>query len=336
LTNNATYWSPDLLITQTNTLWELDPVEVVARPRPVPYSVPIPQPELAAFATAGVDVATFQDYLVIHQLALIVSRDVTTRDHADRQQPFNLKITGSGHQTIGASGKIYDVAWLQIFQADQLRSLNFGNPSNPRAGRRVLAQYLHDPAVGNPVRGHGPSGAVQLGADGSSAALVPARRALSWQLTDTNGTGVVRERYWLTFAPGEIRSCTSCHGINETDQAGGATPTNTPAALIDLLNSWKTNVSITAETVVVGQTNFFQIAFKHRPSETGVTYHVQASKDLKHWSDIASYSGTNSILSAQAQEVARLGSPTETVTVRDGTGTEGQSARFLRVNVTRP
>ena len=34
LTNFATYWSPDQLITQTNTLWEFDPAEVIARPRP--------------------------------------------------------------------------------------------------------------------------------------------------------------------------------------------------------------------------------------------------------------------------------------------------------------
>jgi hypothetical protein len=31
LTNRAVYWSPDYLVTQTNLLWELDPVEVIAR-----------------------------------------------------------------------------------------------------------------------------------------------------------------------------------------------------------------------------------------------------------------------------------------------------------------
>ncbi len=336
LTNQATYWSPDVLITQTNLLWELDPVEVVARPVPPPYSVPIPSPELAAFSTTGVEVATFRNYLVTHQLALIVSRDVTTRDHADRQQPFNLEIDGTSHRTVGAAGKVYDVAWLQIFQADQLRGLNLGDPANPRPGRRVLAQFLHDPAVDNPAATYGPAGAVHLAPDGSSAALVPARRALSWQLTDTNGTGVVRERYWLTFAPGEIRSCTSCHGINEADQAGHPAPTNTPLALIGLLNYWKTNVSITAETATGPATNFLEITFTHRPAETGVTYHVQASEDLQRWSEIASYSGANSTLSPQAQEVARVGSPTETVTIRDTTGIAGQRGRFVRVQVTRP
>ena len=33
LTNQASYWSPDTLVTQTNILWEFDPVEVMARGR---------------------------------------------------------------------------------------------------------------------------------------------------------------------------------------------------------------------------------------------------------------------------------------------------------------
>src|SRR6185369_15834095 len=126
------------------------------------------------------------------------------RDRADHLQPFNLRIAGTNHQTVGASGKIYDIGWLQLFQADQLRGLNYGNPANPGAGRRVIAQHLHDPAVDNPAPPGAPLASVPLGPDGSMAALVPARRALSWQLTDTNSTGVVRERYWLTFQPGEI------------------------------------------------------------------------------------------------------------------------------------
>ena len=66
-----------------------------------------------------------------HELALIVSRDVTTRDHADQLQPYNLRIAGTAHQTTGAGGKIYDVGYLQIFQADQLRSLNSWGPCQP-------------------------------------------------------------------------------------------------------------------------------------------------------------------------------------------------------------
>jgi hypothetical protein len=336
LTNSVSYWSPDERIYETNLLWELDPVEVIARTPPVPYSVPIPAPELAAFAAAGVDVATFQQYLTTHQLALIVSRDVTTRDHADQLQPYNLQIAGTTHETLGAGGKIYDVAYLQLFQADQLRGLNYGDPSDPLPGRRVLAQYLHDPAVDNPSNALSPTATVQLGPDGSSAALVPARRAMTWQLTDTNGVGMVRERYWLTFAPGEIRSCTSCHGINEIDQAGNPAPTNVPTALITLLNYWKTNVSIVAGSTNYQSTNLFEVTFTHRPAETDVTYHVQASSDLFDWADIATYSGTNATLGADAAELARSGSPNETVTVGDLLSMHDIGPRFLRVKVTNP
>jgi hypothetical protein len=168
------------------------------------------------------------------------------------------------------------------------------------------------------------------------AALVPARRALSWQLTDTNNIGVVRERYWLTFQPGEIRTCASCHGVNTADQANHAVPTNTPLALIKLLTYWKTNSAVQPVVVSNLGTNHFQVSFTRRPAEPGVTYHVQASTDLAAWSDIASYSGTNTVLSPQAVEISRNGTPNETVTVRDTFGMTSQSKRFLRVSVSKP
>src|SRR5204862_5242471 len=122
-----------------------------------------------------VDMAFFQTYLRTHELALIVSRDVTTRDKADLLQPFNLGIAGTNHQTLGAAGKIYDVAWLQIFQADLLRSLNYGNPATPRAGRRLIAQHLHDPALDNPAPQGAPLASTPLPPDRYMATQVPAR-----------------------------------------------------------------------------------------------------------------------------------------------------------------
>jgi hypothetical protein len=336
LTNQATYWTPDILVTQTNLLWELDPVEVVARTRPAKLTEQVAAPERAAFAAAAVDMDLFQRYLQTHELALIVSRDVTTRDHADHQQPFNLRVAGTNHQTTGAPGEIYDVAWMQLFQADQLRGLNHGVVGDPGNGRRVLAQYLHDPAVDNPAAPGALISSVKIGPDGSQAAIVPARRAMTWQLADTNGVGVVRERYWLTFAPGEIRTCTSCHGTNQTSQANTPVPTNTPLALVQLLQYWKTQTTIIASTEAGPGINYVQITFVRRPAESGVTYHVQESVNLIDWSDIATYAGSNVQLTAQAMEVSRIGSPNESVTVRDTSGTGTQAARFLRVNVTRP
>jgi hypothetical protein len=104
----------------------------------------------------------------------------------------------------------------------------------------VLARRLHDPAAANPPLDAGdPPGSVEVAGDGSAAAFVPAHRAMTWQLTDGGGAAVVRERYWLTFQPGEIRVCTSCHGLNSEDQAGSGEPQNPPEALRALLRWWK-------------------------------------------------------------------------------------------------
>ncbi|HEX7678218.1 MAG TPA: hypothetical protein VF713_08850 [Thermoanaerobaculia bacterium] len=102
----------------------------------------------------------------------------------------------------------------------------------------MLARTMHDAAVKNPPT-TGPAGSVQIASDGSMAALVPARRAMSWQLTDGTGTPVVRERYWLTFQPGEVRVCSACHGVNSHDQLGAVAPQNSPEALRSMLRFWK-------------------------------------------------------------------------------------------------
>ena len=231
---SLSWWTPDALASYSGPLWELDPVEVVSRTVPTARQEVLPDVETQVFAQAGVDIDTFKTFLRDNALALIVSRNVTQRDRADRQQPFNLAVPG-GTSSIAKSGTIYDVAYLQIFQADALRG--YGDPSDPSPGRRLLARAMHAPGVSQAA--DGPDGAVQIGLDGSMAALVPAQRALSWQLTDENGSGVVRERNWLSFQSGEIRVCTSCHGINTLSQTGAAAPTNAPQALHDLLVAWK-------------------------------------------------------------------------------------------------
>jgi hypothetical protein len=237
ITKSVSYWDPDVLVSYSGALWELDPVEVKARPRPSHAATPLTGPVQQVFAQQAVDVSSLQSYLRRRNLALIVVHNVTTRDKADVQQPFNLRVTGTTTQTLGAGGKIYDVSYLQMFQADQIRGL--GGTAAPRAGRRVLAQYLHDEAAVNPVIAGAPPGSVAVAADGSVAAFVPARRALSWQLTSQSGTPVVRERYWVTMQPGEVRVCTSCHGINTRDQATHVAPVNEPEALRQLLADWK-------------------------------------------------------------------------------------------------
>jgi hypothetical protein len=191
------------------------------------------------FAQQAVDVTSFRQRMADNGLALVVSRDVTTRDIADDQQPFNLAVPG-GTSTVSVPGTIYDVEYMQFFQGDLLRGL--GGTSDPRPGRRVLAQVMHDPAVENPPLDPGdPPGSAEIAADGSLAAFVPAHRAMSWHLTEGDGTPVVRERYWLTFKAGEVRVCASCHGINSESQIGEAPPANEPEALRQLLAWWKAN-----------------------------------------------------------------------------------------------
>ncbi len=222
----VSYWDPDRLVNFTGNLWELNPVEVRARPRPVPRVSRLEEPEAAVFREEGVNPETFKQDLRNKGLAMLVSRNVTVRDGADRQQPYWLRVAGQSTTTDG-SAKYYDVSAMQFFQADQVRGL--GGAESPKAGRRVLARVMHD----------APSATAKIAADGSMAALVPANRALSWQSLSPNGTPVVRERYWITAQPGEIRVCSACHGVNSYDQAGHAPPVNSPEALRALLKAWK-------------------------------------------------------------------------------------------------
>jgi hypothetical protein len=174
--------------------------------------------------------------MATNNLAMIVTRNQTSRDRADQQQPYNLQVPGGVKTVSPKGGKVYDISHYQIVQGDQIRGYNNFNPG----GRRVIGQPMHDPKAQNPANPGGPTGSVKIAADGSTAAFVPARRALSWQTTDAGGNPVVRERDWLTFQPGEVRVCASCHGVNSKDQAGGVAPTNPPEALRTLLRFWKT------------------------------------------------------------------------------------------------
>ncbi len=229
-----TWWSPDVMASWEGDLWELDAVEVGFRKRPKLPAPEVPAPEQRVLDEEGVSAEELRAWLVEQGLALIVSRNVTARDRADVQQPFNLSVPG-GVSTVATDGAVYDVSHLQIFQADQVR----GYESQP--GRRPLARALHEEATLAYLDGSGPEGSARIAVDGSMAALVPARRAMTWQLTDPDGEAVVRERAWVSFAPGEIRVCASCHGINTADQVGRPPPENPPEALRTLVRAWRTN-----------------------------------------------------------------------------------------------
>jgi hypothetical protein len=269
----------------------LQPVEVVARPIPPRQLTAIDAVEKSVLDEEGIDVNVFQTWLRTNNLALVVSRNVTTRDRADREQPFNLRVAGTTNQTLGTNaGKIYDIRYLQFMQADQLRGLTFGT-TNPVPGRRVVATTLHDSISVNIPNPTGPTGSTRLGDDGSQATFVPARRAMSWQLTDTNGNHVVRERYWVTFQPGEIRTCASCHGINTADQAGRPKPTNKPQALRELVRYWKTQTGYSKILSAARTNNSFRINVSAAPNRTNL---LEMSSDLNAWSPLLTNRGGTS------------------------------------------
>ena len=231
IVKTLSWWSPDVKVNYSGALWEIEPVEVVARTRPPSAASVLEAPEKSVLTEELVDEAVLRNWLKSNKLALIVTRNQTSRDRGDRQQPFNLQVP-AGAKTTSGSGRVYDISHFQIFQGDQVRAYD-----DFTSGRRVIAQPT---AVSkNPANASGPAGSVKIAADGSTAAFVPANRALTWQTTDASGNAIVRERVWVTMQPGEIRTCAGCHGDNSKDQAGRNTPANKPQALRDLLRHWK-------------------------------------------------------------------------------------------------
>ena len=55
-------------------------------------------------------------------------------------------------------------------------------------------------------------GVVPVEPDGSAHFVVPAGRAIFLQALDENFREIQRERTYVNYAPGEVRSCTGCHG----------------------------------------------------------------------------------------------------------------------------
>ncbi len=235
------YWDPDVRVVYEGPMWELGAVEVRARPAPPQTAETIESPEQSAFAETGVNLQAFREFLRERNLGVVVMRDVTTRDRADRQQPFNLRVDGSVHQNPpSTTGTVYTISHMQFLQADQIRGLTLGG-ANPRPGRRVLAVPMHEAealALNPPAPG-APAGSVRIAADGSVAAFVPAGRAMVWQTTAPSGQPVVRERYWLTVQPGEVRACDGCHGINTLSHSGQPASTQVPEAFVELLDRWQ-------------------------------------------------------------------------------------------------
>ena len=239
------YWgdSPDPIVRNVD-LSETGIVEVVTRSQPTARPLyEIEEVERTVLEEEDIDVDALRTWMVDNNLALIAIRNATQRDEGERQQPFNLRVP-NGVESIPAEGKIYDISHFQIFQADMIR----GYGLRYFEGRRPIATPMHDtdqsPVIEefNSFDEEAPESSVQIGLDGSIAAFVPATRALTWQILAPDGEEVVRERQWLTFAPGEIRTCEGCHGINDKTHLGNDKPSNKPEALRRLVNDWKKRI----------------------------------------------------------------------------------------------
>ena len=135
----SAYWDPDVLVTlhQRHDVGARPGRGAAADARPPAGASRCRTPEAAVFSDEGVDVAAFRDLPRERDLALIVSRDVTTRDRADRQQPFNLRVPGGSVQTIPAPAAASTTSThMQLFQADLIRGASAGSatPACPGGG----------------------------------------------------------------------------------------------------------------------------------------------------------------------------------------------------------
>ncbi len=72
-------------------------------------------------------------------------------------------------------------------------------------------------------------GVVPVEEDGSAHFLVPAGRSIFFQALDENFRELQRERTYVNYAPGEVRSCTGCHG--QSNRIASANASATPLAL---------------------------------------------------------------------------------------------------------
>jgi len=103
-------------------------------------------------------------------------------------------------------------------------------------------------------------------------------------------TPVVRERYWLTFQPGEVRVCGSCHGVNKTSQTGATEPQNPPEGLRQLLRQWKAGMVLSSEDRVF---NWAEARFPDQLLPKSPTSQVSASIRYRY------YSATNEYLAVK-------------------------------------
>lgn len=159
---------------------------------------------------------------------------------------------------------------------------------------------------------------------------------MTWQMTTPNGEPVVRERYWVTFQPGEIRTCANCHGVNRKDQIGRGPATNAPLALREFLRHWKSNNIPVVGSETVANTPYTTITFKRQTAATSLTQRIDYSTDLVTWVPASSYTSSGGTQTGLLQEVLNIPGTFQTITLRDTVPQTTPPVRFYRVTTERP
>ncbi len=86
----------------------------------------------------------------------------------------------------------------------------------------------------------------------------------------------------------------------------------------------------------VASSDALSLSFRRIPTNTDLTFIVQTSPDLVHWSDGSSYSPAGSVPSnAFTTEVSRTGTDVETIVVRDNVSISSGSPHYLRLKAVR-
>ena len=154
---------------------------------------------------------------------------------------------------------------------------------------------------------------------------------MTWQMTTPNGEPVVRERYWVTFQPGEIRTCANCHGVNRGDQLGRPAATNAPLALREFLRHWKSNNVPVVASETIANADFATITFKRQTAATNLTQRIDVSTDLITWLPASSYTSTGATQSGLLEETVNIPGPFQTITLRETASQNGEPKRFYRL-----
>ncbi|KKL98127.1 hypothetical protein LCGC14_1827510 [marine sediment metagenome] len=97
-----------------------------------------------------------------------------------------------------------EVKWLRVIEETSRTS------KQPAGGNPYNQTFLVSSALAFSVKTF--LGVVPVEEDGSAYFEVPANRSIFFQALDENFREIQRERTYMNYQPGEVRSCTGCHG----------------------------------------------------------------------------------------------------------------------------